>query len=245
MTRLNMSPRAFLAALCTVSLFAAIAAGMVYGIELSVLCLGAGALGLSLWSLWASVRSLSSDTPLTLDEAMALLAPSAAEEQKRSVLRALKDLEFERSVGKITEQDYREFSERYRAEARRLIENLDAAQAETRKLAEKLVADAVAKNAGTPSADSKERSTDLEEEPGDPKKKSADPADAEHGAARDASADDTSVDTDADASELKDSAAVTCESCQTRNDVDARFCKHCGAPLGKPSVKLVSEKEAS
>ncbi len=79
------------------------------------------------------------DTPLTLDEALGMGAPSTEEEQKRSVLRASSDLEYERSVGKISEQDYREFSERYRADARRLIAAVDAslgpAQAQAEKLA--------------------------------------------------------------------------------------------------------------
>jgi len=42
------------------------------------------------------------------------------------VLRALKDLEFERSVGKIGEDDYAELSARYRADAKRLMQLIDA-----------------------------------------------------------------------------------------------------------------------
>jgi hypothetical protein len=41
------------------------------------------------------------------------------------VLRALKDLEYERSVGKIDEQDFMELSEKYRAEARMLLQLVD------------------------------------------------------------------------------------------------------------------------
>ena len=58
--------------------------------------------------LWASVRTLAGDAPITLEEAIALASPSTVEEQKRAVLQALKDLEYERSIGKISEPDYEE-----------------------------------------------------------------------------------------------------------------------------------------
>lgn len=130
--------RTFGAALAVTTLVATVAVGSWVGIELAVLVLAAGALVLVIALLWSSVAGLSGDTPLTLDEALGMGAPSTEEEQKRSVLRALKDLEFERSVGKISEQDYREFSERYRAEARRLIAAVDASLGPAHAQAEKL-----------------------------------------------------------------------------------------------------------
>ena len=75
--------------------------------------------------MWASVRTLSGDSPITLEEAIAMGAPRAAEEQKRAVLQALKDLEYERSVGKIAETDYEELLHRYRADAKRLLRAVD------------------------------------------------------------------------------------------------------------------------
>ncbi len=149
--------RIFAAALAATTLVATLAAGAWVGIELAVLVLAAGALVLVIALLWSSVAGLSGDTPLTLDEALGMGAPSTEEEQKRAVLRALKDLEFERSVGKISEQDYREFSERYRAEARRLIAAVDAslgpAQAQAEKLAvARLAAAGLSAEAVTPDA---------------------------------------------------------------------------------------------
>ena len=122
----------------------AVAIGSLYGIALSVLLLASCALGLVIALLWSSVRNLTGDTPLSLDEALGLGAPSPEEEQKRAVLRALKDLEYERSVGKISEDDYREYSARYREEARRLMERVDASLAQARELAEKLLNERVA-----------------------------------------------------------------------------------------------------
>ena len=99
--------------------------------------LTAGALAAVIALLWASVQALTGESPLTLDEALMFGAPSAEEEQKRAVLRALKDLEFERSVGKISEEDYTELSTRYRADAKRLMQLIDAGSELERERAEK------------------------------------------------------------------------------------------------------------
>lgn len=89
--------------------------------------------------MWQSLQHLSGDTELTFEEALSLAAPTAEEEQKRAVLRALKDLEYERSVGKISEADFQELSARYRAEAKRLILAVDETLQERRKEAEALL----------------------------------------------------------------------------------------------------------
>lgn len=130
--------RVFGVALALSTLLGSIAVGLWLGLEVALLVVAAGALVTVIALLWSSVAGLSGDTPLTLDEALGMGAPSAEEEQKRAVLRALKDLEYERSVGKISEQDFHEYSERYRAEARRLISAVDATIGPAQALAEKL-----------------------------------------------------------------------------------------------------------
>jgi hypothetical protein len=107
------------------SVAAALATGAVYGVGTALLTLAFGVLLIVISILWASVRTLSGDSAITLEEALALGAPTAAEEQKRAVLQALKDLEFERSVGKIAESDYEELVARYRTEAKRLLRAVD------------------------------------------------------------------------------------------------------------------------
>src|SRR6478609_8463607 len=118
------------------TLFAAIIAGTLFGVQLVVLTLAAAALLLVIWLLWSSVQALAGESELTFEEAFSLGARSAEEEQKRAVLRALKDLEYERSVGKISEEDYHDYAARYRAEAKRLIQSLDENLAEGRKQVE-------------------------------------------------------------------------------------------------------------
>src|SRR5690606_34598187 len=88
----------------------------------------AGTLAAVIALFWQSVRTLVGETPLSGADAFALGAPRVEEEKKRAVLRALKDLEFERSVGKISEEDYRQLVATYRAEAKRLLQQLDEAQ---------------------------------------------------------------------------------------------------------------------
>lgn len=113
------------ALLPVVGVVVVIVTGVIAGVELMLLVLGFFALLGVIALLWASVQSLTGQSPLTLDEALTLAAPSAEEEQKRAVLRALKDIEYELSVGKISPEDHAEFSARYRAEALRLMQRLD------------------------------------------------------------------------------------------------------------------------
>lgn len=109
--------------LCTLS--CAVAAGLVGGAPAVVLVLAGGALLTVIAVFWTSVRTLVGEVPLSGADAYALGAPRAEEEKKRAVLRALKDLEFERSVGKISDEDYAELVAGYRAEAKRLLRALD------------------------------------------------------------------------------------------------------------------------
>ncbi len=197
------------------TLLAAITAGTFYGVQLVVLTLAAAALLLVIWLLWSSVQALAGESELTFEEAFSLGTRTAEEEQKRAVLRALKDLEYERSVGKIGEDDYHEYAARYRAEAKRLIQVLDENLAEGRKQVELELARRLAKVAGA-SAESgvsaaKESSPDASE-----------PLDA-------------SAETPEKSQETKVAATRECSECQAKNELDARFCKACGKPLVSPA----------
>lgn len=115
-------------------------AGAVQGPPLAILVLAGGALVAVIATFWSSVRTLFGETPLSGADAYALGAPRTEEEQKQAVLRALKDLEFERSVGKISEEDYKILVAKYRAEAKRLLRILDTDAAPRRAYVEALVA---------------------------------------------------------------------------------------------------------
>ena len=118
-------------------LLAAAVVGFMWGVQLLLLVLAAGAITLVITLMWSSVQSLTGGTPLGFEEALGMGAPSRVEEEKRSVLRALKDLEYERSVGKISPEDYAELLAKYRAEAKRLIQSVDSALGPAREEVEK------------------------------------------------------------------------------------------------------------
>jgi hypothetical protein len=192
------------------TLIVAIIAGTFYGVQLVVLTLAAAALLLVIWLLWSSVQALAGESELTFEEAFSLGTRTAEEEQKRAVLRALKDLEYERSVGKIGEDDYHEYAARYRAEAKRLIQVLDENLAEGRKQVELELERRIAKVSGA----SIENGVSAE-------KKSSPSASEALDDAREA------------LEKPQETKTVTreCSECQARNELDARFCKACGKPL--------------
>jgi hypothetical protein len=118
--------------------------GHFFGLGLGLLIVGGGTLVGSIWLLWSSLQGLGSDAPITLEEAISLGAPTVEEEQKRSVLRALKDLEYERAVGKISDEDYASLSEHYRTEAKRLLRAVDRDLSPERERAERILAERLA-----------------------------------------------------------------------------------------------------
>src|SRR5262245_43471638 len=68
------------------SIAAALIVGFSYDFGMALLVLAGGVLLGIIAILWESVRTLSGDAPITLEEALSIGAPSAAEEQKRAVL---------------------------------------------------------------------------------------------------------------------------------------------------------------
>ena len=191
------------------TLIVAIVLGNLYGVQLVVLTFAASALLLVIWLLWSSVQALAGESELTFEEAFSLGARSAEEEQKRAVLRALKDLEYERSVGKISEDDYHEYAARYRAEAKRLIQALDENLAEGRKQVERELERRLAKVTA--------KSAEAEAHEDDAKPDSSSPS---------AAAADLQENPENQAPATRE-----CPECQAKNELDARFCKACGKPL--------------
>ncbi len=123
----------------SISFGVAVYAGIAYGAPGVVLTLAATALVLVIASFWTSIRMLIGETRLSAADAYAIGAQHTEMEQKRAVLRALKDLEFERAVGKISEEDYRHLVARFRAEAKALLQVIDEKAQAKRARAEKVV----------------------------------------------------------------------------------------------------------
>ncbi len=71
-------------------------------------------------------------------------ALGALEERKRAAVQALRDLEFERSIGRLGEEDHRALEARYREEARAAMRAIDEGIGPWRTRAEAMLAEAEA-----------------------------------------------------------------------------------------------------
>ncbi len=129
-----IKPSATLAATACV-----IAAGTFGGPSTLILTLAGCALLLGLGAFWSSLSSITGDAPLDRADVLALAAPAAELERKQSVLRALRDLEFELSVGKISRPDFDHLSAQYRHEAKELLRQIEVSSARSHERAEALV----------------------------------------------------------------------------------------------------------
>lgn len=121
----------------------AIAVGVLFSIGPAILVAVGGAILGCVMLLWGSVRTLTGDAPLgpALASASILERASDLHERKRRVLRALKDLEHEHSVGKIDDEDFERLSDQYRNEAKDVLRLIDDDVEPRRDKAESIVRD--------------------------------------------------------------------------------------------------------
>jgi len=129
---------------------------------------------------------------------------AALEREKTLVLRSIKELEFDRGMGKVSEKDFAEMSARLRARAARLMRQLDAGSL-YREQIEKEISRRLEK---TTSSDVRRTLPGPPSAPGEP------------GMVRPT---------------IATNATNACAACTVANDVDAKFCKNCGARLGTAS----------
>jgi hypothetical protein len=187
-----------------VSVVGAIVVGAVASVGSALLVLASGALLGTIALLWASVRTLSGDAPLPTDlEAMAARrhGVDALAEEKRRVLRALKDIESEHAIGKIDDADYATFVAQLRDDAKAVMRQMDLEVAPLRDEAERIAREYLAKRglgaAGATAAPAEEST------PGDVPGDAAEPS----------------------------AERLACGSCDTSNEPDATFCKQCGSAI--------------
>lgn len=164
----------------------------------------------------ATLRTLLPLTRSVVVDAPQLLGGrtrAALEREKALVLRSIKELEFDRAMGKISEKDFAEMSGRLRSRAAGLIRQLDAGSVYRQEI-EREVARRLAKAGSAP------------------RNPSVAPASTPVGTRVEqsetvAGATGTALAVDPDAAHID----ATCPSCRTSNDPDARFCKGCGVRL--------------
>lgn len=76
--------------------------------------------------LWASLRGLfGGEHELYVEQSAAVRSRMELLEEKDAVLRSLKDLEFEREVGKLSDEDFARLDSEFRKRAKRILRALD------------------------------------------------------------------------------------------------------------------------
>lgn len=227
---------------------AALAVGASSGIATGLLVLAGGVVLGAVAAAWASVRTLTGDAPLphSLEAAeMRLGAADSRVARRTMLLRALKDLESERAIGKLSEDDYESVAPRYREELKALLKEIDAELSPHRPRAEHLAAAHMRKvglagdpyrsptPAGAPPR-AADTSTDDDDEKVDERVASTTggPTRAEEDDEGDAT-DEGGETAPSDSSQGR----VSCPKCDESNEPDAKFCKGCGGPLRKAAER--------
>lgn len=209
---------------------AAMAVGFTFGAATSILVVAAGLLLGVIALLWASLRILSGDAPLSPEvEALDMAeGGDALLSRKKMLLRALKDLENERAIGKIETDDFEQVSQTYREELKTVLRLIDEALAPHRGLAEQAVrAHLDAAGLGAEAATPKKAKA----------KKATPKSDAQ---APEAPASNESGTNEATADR---GARLACPKCGASNEPDAKFCKECATGLGARSAPVVRASE--
>ncbi len=193
-------------AIVGLAIAAAFAITIRYGLGAALILLAGGALVLFIWLAFRAVQSVTEpdDSSILLE-----VAPTNSAARKTAAFRALKDLETERGLGNLSDDDFKELEARYRDDAKEAMREVDEERKNLRERAEAIAERAIAKALG-------EGEEPADEEPAKPAKKPA-PAEPEE------KAEDEPV--------VPAPAKVACTKCKTSNDPDAAFCKRCGESL--------------
>jgi hypothetical protein len=145
--------------------------------------------------------------PLAADESAETAEPvggrtrAALEREKTLLLRSIKELEFDRAMGKVSDADFQEMAGRLRLRAIALMKQLDGDAAGYRELIERELRGRLAARSASVRAE-----IDVQAPVGAAGVERLEPAPA-------------GID------------VFACAACGTRNDPDARFCKQCGGRL--------------
>ncbi len=163
---------------------------------------------------------------------------AALEREKTLVLRSIKELEFDRAMGKVSAPDFEEMAGRMRARALGLMKQLDEDHTGYRELIERELESRLKRSgvgrvfrpAGA--ADNRQEVEDVMQE-GEASGPTADAGPAAGVRQVPSTARAESVEGRALGAGLEPAGATElCDACGARNDADARFCKSCGSRLG-------------
>lgn len=189
-----------------------LALGMRLGPPLVMVALGGMTLAFCAAALWRVIDPLTRDEVAVIPEARAPHRIRELEREKQAVLKAIKEIELDFQMRKISEVDYREMVERYRARALRVLSDL-AAGDDFRPLIEREVKDRLAARAAAAKSEASAAGETIAAPQAAMPPKSDVPAFA------------ITVPT------ADGSPAAKCPDCSASNDTDALFCKKCGTKI--------------
>jgi hypothetical protein len=182
--------------------------------HLVLLSLTIGAAGAAAAGFYRMIAPLAIRDLSVTGEQRSNRARAAIEREKALVLRSIKELEFDRAMGKVSPRDFDEMAGRLRARAMMLIKEVDAGGSGYRELIERELAARLSTRAARRGAAAPDEQVRLK--PDTAKRQS----DEQAGSKPDATARDAAA------------RQPACTACGTINDQDAAFCKRCGARLG-------------
>ena len=195
---------------------------------------------LALGALWQSVRTALGGG-ITFDPSADPLLPERQQllEEKATLLRALKDIAYEREVGKISGDDFDRLNRAYRRRAKEVLRALDQDIEPYVERARRMVAKELDEEDAGPYRDARRG----------PKRRKSPAAKTPVKAAPTVDCPRCETPNDEDAIWCKSCgervAPVECEACSTMNDPDASFCKKCAAPLGAEASEDDEDDEAA
>ena len=208
-----------------------------------LLALAVSSLGAVAYAVFQSARMLvTTGTAAEEREAQAAVGRRRKELEREyfTLKRALKELELDYAMGKLSEQDYSDVRTRYRERAVRILRQLDQGESYRAQIERDLEARRTAKGHKPRRDKAAETQADAKPEAKPEIKTETRPEtrpEAETGAAGPSDAPgptDAAGPTAADADEAGPAVPAVdhpCAKCGARNDNDAVFCKKCGARL--------------
>jgi hypothetical protein len=156
-------------------------------------------------------------------------ARAAIEREKALVLRSIKELEFDRAMGKVSPRDFDEMAGRLRARAMMLIKEVDAGGSGYRELIERELAARLStrgtRRGGTVPDGQVRLKPDTTKDAGDAQVRLKPDATTRRAGQKAGPKPDASM------GEAATSTGTACAACATINDQDAAFCKRCGTKL--------------
>ena len=170
-------------------------------ISFTIAAAGAAAAG-----FYRMLAPLATDDVSLFSEPLTERSRMALEREKALVMRSIKELEFDRAMGKLSPKDFDEMAGRLRTRAIMLMKQLDEGGSVYRELIERELSARMGRKAAAPIGEAKASIGEAEASIGEAK---ASPYERRTPSAE----------------------RGTCASCGTANDEDAAFCKRCGSKL--------------